>query len=60
MGSPHAPFKAWLCYCDSGALVNGSCFGNGGKEQGWEHGESDGTYLGRDKVYTHSKSNGGD
>lgn len=29
-------------------------------EQGWEYGEGDGTYLGRENVYTHSKSNGGD
>lgn len=50
MSSPHAPFKAWLCFCDRGVLLNGKCFGNGGEKQGWEHGEGDGIPVGRDNV----------
>lgn len=60
MSCPHASFKVWLCFWDRGAQLNGNYFGNGGEEQGWEHGEGDGIYLGTDNVYTHSKSNGGD
>lgn len=60
MSSPHAPFEVCLCLRDRGVLVSGNCFGNGGEKQGWEHSKGDGTYLGRDNVYAHNESNGGD
>lgn len=40
-------------------LLRAKRLGNGGEGSGWEHGEANGTYLGRGNVCGHSKSGGG-